>query len=218
MLRTFVAGYVDAFSLLKLKVFTSFMSGNTTSTGMKTGQGQVADAACDFLPIPCFVLGTFLGSLLQKNRTARSNFLVTACVVACLLLAAIAIRFVAPNALAVVVLALAMGMLNTTVAHVAGQSVNTGFVTGDLKNLGEHLASAVQRKPVENSLGSWDTQLGRAGILGIVWLSFFAGAMLGASIGVRSATWALVAAALILFVTGLVALLYANRVSEQAIA
>src|SRR5271168_1732150 len=39
-----IAGYVDAYGLIALGVYVSFMSGNTTQTGSLTGQGKVAAA------------------------------------------------------------------------------------------------------------------------------------------------------------------------------
>ena len=213
MVRSSIAGYVDAFSLMKFKVFTSFMSGNTTSTGMKAGEGRLGGAMHDFLPIPCFLLGTFLGVLLQKQRTAGSNFRVSVSVVVLLLAAAGALHSGAPAGLGIALLAVAMGLLNTTVAHVAGQAVNLSFVTGDLKSLGEHLANAVNRKPVGDAQGPWDTHLNRAATLGSIWGAFLVGGIVGAMMATHVAAWTLLAPAAALFVVALLAFRSAKQMA-----
>ena len=103
-------------------------------------------------------------------------------------------------AVGVVLLAVAMGVLNTTVAQVAGQSVNLGFVTGDLKSLGEHLAKALSRTPIRDSQGPWDTHLSRAVTVSAVWAAFFCGAVLGTGAASHFATWTLVVPAVVLLV------------------
>ena len=35
-----IAGYVDAYTFLNYQVYGSFMSGNTTQTGLQAGQGE----------------------------------------------------------------------------------------------------------------------------------------------------------------------------------
>ena len=85
-----------------------------------------------------------------------------------------------------------MGMLNTTISSFGGQSVNLGFVTGDLKNLGEHLANGVTRTAMPDAKGPWDTHWRRARLLGGIWTSFLIGAVLGAVVASRFAVWSLI--------------------------
>jgi uncharacterized membrane protein YoaK (UPF0700 family) len=47
-----IAGYVDAYTFLNYQVYGSFMSGNTTQTGLHAGQGGFAVAGYNLLPIP----------------------------------------------------------------------------------------------------------------------------------------------------------------------
>ena len=47
-----IAGYLDAYALLKLGVYISFMSGNTTTAGVRTGEGQLMSALAPALAIP----------------------------------------------------------------------------------------------------------------------------------------------------------------------
>src|SRR5271154_5717495 len=65
--RALIAGYVDAYALLKFGVYASFMTGNTTSAGSFAGQHNFHQAAHSLLPIPCFLLGILLGTLLART-------------------------------------------------------------------------------------------------------------------------------------------------------
>jgi uncharacterized membrane protein YoaK (UPF0700 family) len=61
-----ISGYVDSYTLLKFGVFASFMSGNTTTGGSLAGQAKLAAAGHSLLPIPFFLLGIFLGTLIVE--------------------------------------------------------------------------------------------------------------------------------------------------------
>ncbi len=201
--RGLIAGFVDAYSLLTFKVYTSFMSGNTISSGMKAGQGKAHDALHSFIPIPSFLLGTILATLMQKEASRRSNLRVSLAVIVLLGLTFVVVRWSDLPELCAVLLGIAMGMLNMTVSKVAGQSVNLGFVTGDLKNLGESLGNAIMGKPISSPIGPWDTQGNRARVLATVWLAFIVGAVLGAVTGTHLLSWALLVAALALLLLAL---------------
>ena len=82
----------------------------------------------------------------------------------------------------IVILSFAMGIMNTTITHVGGQSVHLGFVTGTLYSLAEHVALEAKGAAVPHSLGPWDTHRWRASLLAAIWIAFLVGA-LSASIG-----------------------------------
>jgi uncharacterized membrane protein YoaK (UPF0700 family) len=63
-----IAGYVDAYTFLNYQVYGSFLSGNTTQTGLQVGQGKLGSATNNLLPIPLFVAGVFLGALFVHSR------------------------------------------------------------------------------------------------------------------------------------------------------
>jgi uncharacterized membrane protein YoaK (UPF0700 family) len=94
----------------------------------------------------------------------------------------------------------AMGILNTSITHVGVQSVSLVFVTGDLNNLGRHLAMGIRRVPVKQMQGSWDTHWLRAAMMAGIWTAFFLGAILGAALAARLAIWSLFLPALLLMV------------------
>ena len=196
--RALISGYVDSYTLLNFGVYASFMSGNTTSAGLHAGHAKLAAAAHSLLPIPFFVLGIFMGTLLVRanphHELPRHSLLVAA-----LLTVGIAATYFAwPGWLSIMILSTAMGIMNTSITHVGGQAVNLGFVTGDLNNLGQHLLMGFKRVPVQQTQGSWDTHWWRAALLSGIWISFLIGAVLGAALGSRFTMWALLLPVLML--------------------
>lgn len=104
----------------------------------------------------------------------------------------------ASTSVCVMILSCGMGMMNTTLSHIGGQPVNLGFVTGDLKSIGEHIANLVNRSPVTKPEGRWDTHWLRLATLGSVWTSFLVGAVGGAAMATRVHAWTLLLPALFL--------------------
>jgi uncharacterized membrane protein YoaK (UPF0700 family) len=196
--RGLICGYVDSYTLLTFGVYASFMSGNTISTGMQGGEGKLVAAAHNLLPIPFFVFGAFLGAVFQPEQTARQMRRVSLAVAGLLAVGVVAIHLPAPTYACLILLSIAMGMMNTTVSKVGGQSVNLGFVTGHLKNLGGHLANIVNGTPVSHPQGPWDNHWRGAGSLASIWTSFLAGALLGAAAASRFLVWTLLLPALFL--------------------
>ena len=118
-----LSGYVDCFTLPDYRVYASFMSGNTTQTGFHAGHGMFAAAGHNLLPIPIFVVGVFIGTLLV-HRCHRRELQRTLLIVAGLLAAgAFAVHHSSPARPRIVVLSLAMGIMNTRVGN-ASRSLN----------------------------------------------------------------------------------------------
>jgi uncharacterized membrane protein YoaK (UPF0700 family) len=199
-LLALIAGYVDAYTLLNFKVYASFMSGNTTQTGVAAGNWLPLDVLHHFLPIPLFVLGIFLGTFLLQggvHHPLRNLCLL----VAALLVAGLAATWLGSLAMwcSIILLSFAMGVLNTTITHVGGQSVSLGFVTGDLNNFGIHLAMTARGVPLADPRGAWDTHLSRAAILAVVWGAFLIGAALSTAGMHFLGYWILLPPAFVLF-------------------
>jgi len=191
-------GYIDAYSLISFNVYSSFMSGQTASTGTDAGQGKFAAAGHNFLPIPFFFIGIVVGSLLQPDRS-RPQLSRVFLVIAALLAIDMGATYAAmPGWLSIMGLGTAMGMMNTTISRVAGESANVGFVTGDLKNVAEHLVDGYRRKPVPQTEGPWDTHWWRAGLLASICGTFLIGAAIGGAMVARFQIWALLAPVLVL--------------------
>ena len=201
--RALISGYVDSYTLLNFGVYASFMSGNTTSAGLHAGHAKFALAAHSLLPIPFFVLGIFIGTLLvlaKLNHVSPSHSFF----VAALLMVDIAAIYVGwPGWLCIIVLSTAMGIMNTSITHVGGQAVNLGFVTGDLNNFAQHLAMGIRRDPVPQMQGSCDNHWWRAALLAGIWTAFLIGAALGAALASRFTMWALLLPVVALLVFGM---------------
>jgi uncharacterized membrane protein YoaK (UPF0700 family) len=192
-----IAGFVDAYGIITYHTYLSFMSGNTTHTGYKTGQGDSWAAVPSALAIVFFVGGSFAGALLAHSAVHRVKRLVFG-VVAILL--ALIVGFAqlgfSSGWVPISVLSFAMGAMNTVLPRVAAQNVM--FVTGTLSRIGVQLALAVRRAPLPDSRGSWDTHLYRTRMMAGIWAAFLTGALLSGMVTTRFGVWVLLFPMLIL--------------------
>jgi uncharacterized membrane protein YoaK (UPF0700 family) len=62
-----IAGYLDGYGLLFLGTYVSFMSGNTTVAGLRSGQDNFHAALPSAIAVLSFVTGSFLGNLLSQS-------------------------------------------------------------------------------------------------------------------------------------------------------
>ena len=133
----------------------------------------------NFLPIPIFVAGVFIGTFLVYSCLANRLRLLFA-VVAALLLLGIATVALTPGAawLGIIALSLAMGIMNTSVTSVGPQRINLGYVSGTLNSLARHLALAAKKMPLLDATGPQDTHARRAVLLAAIWTAFILGALL----------------------------------------
>lgn len=174
-----IAGYVDAYAFLHYRIYGSFMSGNTTQTGLSAGQGDMAGAAYNLLPIPVFIAGVFVGTLMVHSGLGERLRLLFSIVAAFLMLALVALFVDASLALtAIVALSLAMGIMNTSVTSVGPENINLGYVSGTLNNLARHLAFAVKGTKLSGATDARDTHARRAVLLAGIWTAFVTGALL----------------------------------------
>jgi len=194
-----ISGYVDSYTLLKFGVFASFMSGNTTTGGSLAGQAKLAAAGHSLLPIPFFLLGIFLGTLVAEADQRRELHRLFALVAALLAVGTAAAYWAWPSWLSIMILSSAMGILNTSISHVGGQTVSLGFVTGDLNSLAQHVALGLKRAPLPQAQGSWDTRWARAIVLAGIWTAFLSGAILGTALASRLTVWTLLVPSVLLF-------------------
>jgi uncharacterized membrane protein YoaK (UPF0700 family) len=81
-----VAGAVDAYGIITYHTYLSYMSGNTTQTGYRIGQGDFAAALPSALAIVFFVAGSFAGSFLAHSAARRPRRLIFGSVAALLAL------------------------------------------------------------------------------------------------------------------------------------
>lgn len=173
-----IAGYVDAYTFLNYKVYGSFMSGNTTQTGLNAGEADLATAAYNLLPIPIFIAGVFLGTLLVHSGLGERRRLLFGVVSALLLLGIAVTLWPGLALLGIAALSLAMGIMNTSVTSVGAERIGIGYVSGTLNNLARHLAFAWKGTALPGAEGPQDTHARRAALLAGIWTAFVTGALL----------------------------------------
>ena len=190
MFLALIAGYVDGFGLLFLGTSVAFMSGNTTTTGLKSGQLNFHGALPTAIAILFFVGGSFIGTLFGQSRLRYSHRLAFL-VVAGLLATVAAFEQHGPRNVFVEIafLAVAMGMMNPAISKVGGESVSLTFVTGTLHRIGGHLAAAAGRQPLPDGQGPKDSHLARAEIEASVWSAFVIGAAVSGMAGSYIRLW-----------------------------
>ncbi len=186
-----IAGYLDGYGLRFLGAYVSFMSGNTTNTGMYSGEGAFRAALPSAVAIALFVTGSVFGNLLVQSRLRQSHRVVFG-LIAGLIAAAAALEQggVAIAVFEIAFISLAMGMMNPAVSKIGSEPVSLTFVTGTLNRMGGHLAAALSPK----SLGpteSRSSHLLRAGIDASMWSGFLIGAVLSGLLASSSKGWAL---------------------------
>lgn len=194
-----IAGYADAYGFFHYQAYVSFMSGNTTQTGLSLGEAAWPAAVPTAVAIAFFVIGVFGGTLLAQTGSGaspRARFGLVATILAGVI-AGTELE-VAPPTTGIAMLSFAMGVMNTTLSTVGGQAVALGYVSGTLNALAQHLALACRRLPLAGAQGPWDTHLRRALLLTGVWAAFLVGAALATATTARFGVWVLVAPVAIL--------------------
>jgi uncharacterized membrane protein YoaK (UPF0700 family) len=191
VLLALIAGYLDGYGLRFLGAYVSFMSGNTTNTGMYSGERAFHAAVPSGVAIALFVTGSVLGNLVIHSRLRQSHRVVFG-LIAGLLAAAAALEQVgiATATFEIALISLAMGMMNPAISKIGSEPISLTFVTGTLNRMGGHLATAL--KP--GSLGSAESRgshLLRAGIDATMWSGFLIGAVLSGLLASSWKEWAL---------------------------
>ena len=199
-----IAGYLDGYGLLFLKTYVSFMSGNTTFTGLKSGQGNFEAALPSAIAIVFFVTGSFLGNLFTQSKLRYSHRLIFG-VIAGLLATVAGLEWHGSRNIPseIAMLSLAMGLMNPALSKVGPESVSLTFVTGTLSRVGGHLAAAAGRKPLSEGQGPGDSHLARARLDASVWSGFLGGAALSGIAASHFGMWALLPPCVVMIALGL---------------
>jgi uncharacterized membrane protein YoaK (UPF0700 family) len=128
-----MAGYVDGYGLLVLGTSVSFMSGNTTTVGLKSGQSIFRAALPSAIAVLFFVTGSFLGTLFSQAKLRHSHRLMFGVIAGMLAtVAGLQQHGLWNGGAEIAILSVAMGMMNPALARVGGESVGLTFVTGTL--------------------------------------------------------------------------------------
>ena len=218
MFLALIAGYVDGYGLLFLGTSVSFMSGNTTTTGLKSGQGNFHAALPTAIAVLFFVAGSFLGTLFSQSRLRYSHRLAFFVVAGLLATVVVVEQHGHRNVFVeIAMLAVAMGTMNPALSKIGGESVSLTFVTGTLHRIGGHLAAAAGRRPLPDGQGPKDSHLVRAQIEASVWSAFVVGAGVSGMAGSHFPLWmALLPPFVVMIVLGLFSE-YATPSSEKKI-
>lgn len=205
MLIAAIAGYVDGYGLLFLKTFVSFMSGNTTSTGVASGQHDFHAGLLSALAIVSFVSGSFLGNLVSQSRWRHCHRMMFALIAAGLaLVVGLEWADLRSIPLEVALLGVSMGMVNPVLSKIGVEAVSLTFMTGTLSRVGSHLALATVQRPLVDRQGAGDSHLARARIDASIWCGFLGGAVLSGMAGSHFRTWALLPPSIVMLVVGLI--------------
>lgn len=199
-----IAGYLDGYGLLVLGAYVSFMSGNTTITGLRSGQHNFQAALPSAIAIVFFVTGSFLGNVFTQSRLRHSHRMIFG-VIACLLATVAGLEWHGSPSVCseIAILSLAMGMMNPAFSKVGAESVSLTFVTGTLNRIGGHLAAAAGRKPLPEDHGPGDSHITRARIEASIWSGFLVGAGLSGMAGLHLRMWALLPPCFVMIALGL---------------
>ncbi len=156
VLLAVLAGYIDGIAFIYLGgYFVSFMSGNTTQSGVELAGGDLAAAGFGFAVIVAFVVGVMAGTAIRSPRRDRGWIVLLGVAVMVAVGAALAsappvdanavtgtaLLAVAPTALC---LSLAMGAVNTVFSGSGGPSLGITYMTGALVRIGEGIVGALR--------------------------------------------------------------------------
>jgi uncharacterized membrane protein YoaK (UPF0700 family) len=199
-----IAGYLDGYGLLVLGTYVSFMSGNTTTTGLSSGEGNFHAALPSAIAVLSFVSGSFLGNVFIQSKIRHSHRLIFGVIAGLLAtVAALELNGVRNPDAGIAMLSLAMGMMNPALSKIGAESVSLTFMTGMLSRVGGHLASAAGGEPLVEGEGRGDSHLARARIDTSIWAGFLVGAALSGIVRSHFRLWALVPPCLVMIGLGL---------------
>lgn len=164
-----VAGFVDAVAYIHLGgYFVSFMSGNTTRASSDLVHGSFLGAGLALGLIGFFTLGVVLSTLAFRRSEAYRLPGVLGLTTALLAVAAI-LPLLSAEAAVPPLLAMAMGVVNTSYTRNGEVSIAITYMTGTLVKTGQHFAAALTGAPH----GPWLKYL-------TLWGMICAGAVVGA--------------------------------------
>ena len=167
---TIIAGIADAVGYITMGgVFAANMTGNTVLAGIAAAQRNYTDAWHHLAPLLAFFAGAMLSRLLLRlSHKPTAGLLVEAALLA-------VVGFLAlDREVAVMIVALAMGVQASAITHFGGSAVSTVVVTSTLARTADALldrlwADEKKQLPVVTNLP----------LLGFTWMGYLVGAVAG---------------------------------------
>jgi uncharacterized membrane protein YoaK (UPF0700 family) len=170
---TGIAGAVDAIGFLRLKLFVSFMSGDSTHIAVGLGGGPWTAAGFPAAIVALYLSGVIMGRLLAQLSGLWHRPLILFIEAILLMGAALASH---TRTTVMMPLALAMGLQSAAMHRVGQTRVHLTYVTGALVSFAERLTDALV---LRTERWQWLPYL-------LQWLALVLGATLGAN---AYATW-----------------------------
>ena len=130
MCISLAAGYLDGYGLLVLGTYVSFMSGNTTMTGPRTGQANLSLVVSPAIAVVCFLAGSFVGSVVAHSGLRYARRVLFGVVAALLVIVMQLQNDDIFKTLNIAALAFGMGMVNPALSRIGSEAVSLTFVTG----------------------------------------------------------------------------------------
>jgi uncharacterized membrane protein YoaK (UPF0700 family) len=168
---TIIAGIADAVGYITMGgVFAANMTGNTVLAGIAAAQRNYTDAWHHLAPLLAFFLGAMLSRLLLRLTHKPTPCLL----VEAALLAGVGFLPI-DRELAVMIVAVAMGLQASAITHFDGSAVSTVVVTSTLARTADALLDrlwAGEKKPLP--------AVTNLRLLALSWMGYLAGAVAGA--------------------------------------
>jgi uncharacterized membrane protein YoaK (UPF0700 family) len=169
-LLVMIAGYADAIGFLQHRAFAGQMTGNTILLAISLAEATWSQAGFYLAVIASFLVGVAISGSLVRLGYAQALAL-------SLSAAALAICAFVTAREGALLLAFAMGAQNAAATHFGAATLNTVFITGDLQKLFEKVLEWLWQSRTASK-----DEAASAGFatLALVWVEYFAGALIGA--------------------------------------
>jgi len=168
---TIIAGIADAVGYITMGgVFAANMTGNTVLAGIAAAQRHYPDAWDHLTPLLAFFMGAMLSRLLLRLSHKPAVCLLVEAV----LLAVVGFLPAGPE-VAVLVLAMAMGVQASAITHFSGNAISTVVVTSTLARTADAVLDRLwpgEKKPLPAAPN--------LPLLALTWIGYLAGAVAGA--------------------------------------
>lgn len=169
---TLAAGIADAVGYLTMGgIFAANMTGNTVLAGIAVAKHDYLRASHCIEPLISFFLGAILSRLLLRLTGRPAAGLA----IEAMLIAGVGFLPIGPEP-KVMIVAVAMGVQTSAITHFAGSAINTVVVTSTLARTADALLDRLW--PAERTMSL--AVVANPGLLVVTWLSYFAGAVVGA--------------------------------------
>jgi uncharacterized membrane protein YoaK (UPF0700 family) len=189
-LLVMIAGYADAIGFLQHRAFAGQMTGNTILLAISLAEAGWSQAGFYVAVIASFLVGVAISGSLVRLGYAQALALSLAAI-------ALAICAFVTTRSGALLLAFAMGTQNAAATHFGAATLNTVFITGDLQKLFEKVLAWLWQP---GSAAKDEATSAGFATLALVWVEYFAGALIGAVAHATLAYPLLVPAVLLPFV------------------